>query len=68
MALSMDEQRILSEIASQLSENDPRLARHLSTFGLARRRRRIKLLVIVGIVLAFALTVAVAAVVVIAGS
>jgi hypothetical protein len=54
MALSMDEQRILSEIATRLRDNDPRLAQHLSTFGRARRRRRIKLL----IALALAMTLA----------
>jgi DUF3040 family protein len=45
MALSMDEQRMLTEIAAQLSDDDPRLAQRLSTFGRARRHPRIKLIV-----------------------
>lgn len=61
MALSMDEQRILSEIATQLSENDPRLAQRLSTFGRARRRYRRRRLVAV-FVAVVALVVAAAAV------
>jgi hypothetical protein len=39
MALSMDEERILTEIASQLNEDDPALARRLARFGRASRRR-----------------------------
>ena len=42
MALSMDEERILTEIASQLGQDDPRLAVRLSSFGRLRRRRRIR--------------------------
>ena len=42
MALSMDEERILTEIASQLGQDDPRLATRLSSFGRLRRRRRIR--------------------------
>lgn len=42
MALSMDEERILTEIASQLGQDDPRLAVRLSNFGRLRRRRRIR--------------------------
>jgi type VI protein secretion system component VasF len=64
MALSMDEQRILSEIASQLSDNDPKLAQHLSTFGRARRRRRIKVAVAVVVVAAVLATVLTAAIVI----
>jgi Protein of unknown function (DUF3040) len=39
MALSIEEQRLLSEIASRLSADDPRLADRLSTLGRTRRRR-----------------------------
>jgi hypothetical protein len=42
MALSMEEERILTEIASQLGQDDPRLAVRLSSFGRLRRRRRIR--------------------------
>jgi hypothetical protein len=64
MALSMDEQRILSEIASQLGENDPRLAERLSTFGRAGRRRRITLVVAVVMIVAVVATVVTSAVVI----
>lgn len=39
MALSMDEERILTEIASRLSSDDPALAQRLERFGRARRTR-----------------------------
>ncbi|GAB2837944.1 hypothetical protein GCM10022221_41690 [Actinocorallia aurea] len=39
MALSMDEERILTEIASRLSREDPALAQRLERFGRARRTR-----------------------------
>lgn len=42
MALSIEEERILTEIASQLGQEDPRLADRLSNFGRLRRRRRIR--------------------------
>jgi hypothetical protein len=42
MALSMEEERILTEIASQLGREDPRLAGRLARFGSLRRRRRIR--------------------------
>lgn len=42
MALSMEEERILSQIASQLGREDPRLAGRLAGFGRLRRRRRIR--------------------------
>lgn len=42
MALSMEEERILTEIESQLGQDDPRLAVRLSSFGRLRRRRRIR--------------------------
>lgn len=40
MALSMDEERILTEIASRLSQDDPRLADRLESFGRLRSRSR----------------------------
>jgi hypothetical protein len=40
MALSMDEERILTEIASRLSQDDPRLAERLESFGRLRGRSR----------------------------
>jgi hypothetical protein len=42
MALSMEEERILTEIASQLGQEDPALAGRLAGFGRMRRRRRIR--------------------------
>lgn len=42
MALSMEEERILTEIASQLGQDDPALASRLANFGRLRRRRRIR--------------------------
>jgi hypothetical protein len=39
MALSMEEERILTEIASRLSDDDPALARRLVRFGRDRHRR-----------------------------
>lgn len=42
MALSMEEEQILSEIASQLGNDDPVLAHRLANFGRLRRRRRIR--------------------------
>lgn len=40
MALSMDEERILTEIASRLSQDDPRLAERLESFGRLQGRSR----------------------------
>jgi hypothetical protein len=64
MALSIEEQRLLSEIASRLSDDDPRLADRLSTLGRTRQRRiRIIVAVVVAvlvIVAAIATAVAVA--------
>lgn len=66
MALSMDEQRILTEIESQLSDDDPRLAQRLSTFGRVRHhRRRIRLIaalvvVVAGIATALAAAITIA--------
>ncbi|MES9543476.1 DUF3040 domain-containing protein [Spirillospora sp. NPDC049024] len=39
MALSMEEQRILSQIEVRLSEDDPRLAQRLARLGTPRARR-----------------------------
>jgi flagellar biosynthesis/type III secretory pathway M-ring protein FliF/YscJ len=47
MALSIEEQRLLSEIASRLSADDPRLADRLSTLGRTRQRQRIMIIVAV---------------------
>ncbi|HEV7935632.1 MAG TPA: DUF3040 domain-containing protein [Actinomadura sp.] len=63
MALSMDEQRILSEIATRLRDNDPGLAQRLSTFGRARRRRRIKLLIMLPLAMTLATVITVAVVI-----
>jgi hypothetical protein len=71
MALSMEEQRILTEIASQLSEDDPAFARRLTRFGRARRRPRhgrarlvvaVLLAVVVVVAAVVAVTVALAAI------
>ena len=40
MALSMEEQRILTQIEIRLSEDDPRLAHRLARLGEPRRRAR----------------------------
>jgi hypothetical protein len=40
MALSMDEERILTEIASRLSQDDPRLAERLESFGRLQGRSK----------------------------
>jgi hypothetical protein len=55
MALSMEEERILTEIASQLSEDDPALARRLARFGRVRRRRRGRARLVVAVALAVVL-------------
>ncbi|GAA4344212.1 hypothetical protein GCM10023178_57280 [Actinomadura luteofluorescens] len=39
MALSMEEQRILSQIEIRLREDDPRLAQRLARLGTPRGRR-----------------------------
>jgi hypothetical protein len=39
MALSMEEQRILTQIEVRLSEDDPRLAHRLARLGVPRGRR-----------------------------
>jgi Protein of unknown function (DUF3040) len=43
MALSMEEERILTGIASQLGREDPKLAQRLADFGRLRRRRRMRI-------------------------
>ncbi|MEO3784216.1 DUF3040 domain-containing protein [Actinocorallia sp. B10E7] len=64
MALSMDEERILTEIASRLSQDDPALAQRLESFGgpEGTPRRRIiaaVLVVVFGVVAALAAAVAI---------
>ena len=49
MALSMEEEKILTEIASQLGQEDPALAGRLSSFGRLQRRRRIRAIVAVAV-------------------
>ncbi|WP_131742955.1 DUF3040 domain-containing protein [Actinomadura roseirufa] len=44
MALSMEEQRILTQIEVRLSEDDPRLAHRLSRLGTARRGHRVRVI------------------------
>lgn len=58
MALSMEEERILTGIASQLSEDDPALARRLSRFGRVRRRRRRRARLVVAIAVAVVIVLA----------
>jgi hypothetical protein len=64
MALSMEEERILTEIASQLSEDDPALARRLSRFG-RNRRRRVRLIVTISVIAAVLVAAVAVAVVII---
>lgn len=49
MALSMEEQRILTQIEVRLSEDDPRLAHRLSALGNGARRRRVRLIAAVAV-------------------
>ncbi|MDL4776637.1 MULTISPECIES: DUF3040 domain-containing protein [Thermomonosporaceae] len=65
MALSMEEQQILTQIEVHLSENDPRLAHRLSELGTPRRRRRIALITALAVAGACVLTAAVATVVIV---
>ena len=55
MALSMEEQRLLSEIASRLSADDPKFAERLNRFGhrAARPPRRVRLIaaIVIAVVL-----------------
>jgi hypothetical protein len=57
MALSMEEERILAEIALQLSEDDPDLAKRLVAFEHRPRRRvlRTTLTVLFAVVLVLSL-------------
>jgi len=52
MALSMEEQRLLSEIASRLSAEDPKLAERFDRFGRRRARSRRSVRLIAAIVIA----------------
>ncbi|GLW66393.1 hypothetical protein Arub01_46370 [Actinomadura rubrobrunea] len=65
MSLSMEEQRILAEIETRLSEEDPRLAHRLSKAGAKvgrARRRRIRLIAAVAVAGLAVLTAVAAAV------
>lgn len=55
MALSMEEERILTGIASQLGREDPKLAERLAGFGRLRRRRMRTITAIIISVLVIAL-------------
>lgn len=55
MALSMDEQRILVEIESRLSADDPELAECLSRLGRTRHSRRTRMIAAILLVI-FGLT------------
>lgn len=57
MALSMEEERILTGIASQLGREDPKLAERLAGFGRLRRRRMRTITAIIISVLVVALIV-----------
>ncbi|WP_242892812.1 DUF3040 domain-containing protein [Actinomadura litoris] len=59
MALSMEEQRILTQIQVRLSEDDPRLAQRLSRLGRARTTPRVR--VIAAIVITAVVVLAAAA-------
>lgn len=65
MALSMEEERILTEIASQLSEDDPALARRFARFGHVRRRLRGRARLVVAVALAVVVVAAAVAVTVV---
>jgi hypothetical protein len=65
MALSMEEERILTEIASQLSDDDPALARRLARFGRDRRRRQVRPAVVIAVTAAVIAAAAAAVAVVI---
>ena len=49
MALSMEEQRLLSEIASRLTADDPKLAARLSGFGRRAARPKVRLIAAIAI-------------------
>ena len=55
MALSMEEQKLLSEIASRLSADDPKLARRLDQFGRRSARPRPSVRLIAAVVISLVL-------------
>lgn len=63
MALSMEERRILAEIESRLTQEDPRLAERLAGLSEARRRRRIRMIAAVVVAVAGVLTAVAAAII-----
>ncbi|MFD0690047.1 DUF3040 domain-containing protein [Actinomadura fibrosa] len=67
MALSMEEQRILTQIEVRLKEDDPRLAHRLARLGTARRGRRVRIIA-AAVVAALVVLAAIAAAVVTAVS
>ncbi|TDC44570.1 DUF3040 domain-containing protein [Actinomadura sp. KC345] len=54
MALSMEEQRILTQIEVRLSEDDPRLAHRLTRLGAPRRRARTVVLAAAAVIIVLA--------------
>ncbi|WP_158581641.1 DUF3040 domain-containing protein [Actinomadura spongiicola] len=54
MALSMEEQRILTQIEVRLSEDDPRLAHRLARLGTPRRRARTIVLATAAVIIVLA--------------
>ncbi|TDC59725.1 DUF3040 domain-containing protein [Actinomadura sp. GC306] len=60
MALSMEEQRILTQIEIRLREDDPRLAHRLARLGAPRRRARTAALAAAVIIIVAAVGAAVA--------
>jgi hypothetical protein len=61
MALSMEEQRILTQIEVRLSEDDPRLAQRLARLGAPRSRRTVVLIVAAAITVVAAIAAGIAA-------
>ena len=64
MALSMEEQRILTQIEVHLSEDDPQLAHRLSRLGearIGRRARRVAVVLVAAVVVLAVVGAAVAA-------
>ncbi|TDB71845.1 DUF3040 domain-containing protein [Actinomadura sp. KC216] len=51
MALSMEEQRILTQIEVRLSEDEPRLAHRLACLGEPRRRARTVILAAAAVII-----------------
>ncbi|WP_243719688.1 DUF3040 domain-containing protein [Actinomadura sp. KC06] len=54
MALSMEEQRILTQIEVRLSEDEPRLAHRLARLGAPRRRARTVVLAAAAVIIVLA--------------